>query len=344
MKSIFITGGAGFIGVNAALHFLAKGWNVIVLDNLSRRGSELNLRTLEAKKSSALRFVKGDIRTDIDLLGTLMEECDVVLHLAAQVAVTTSVVNPREDFDINALGTFNLLEAVRISKRRPALLYASTNKVYGSLDQVGVVEQEHRYAFAGGIKGITEKEPLDFHSPYGCSKGAADQYVRDYARLYSMKTVVLRQSCIYGQNQFGIEDQGWVAWFLIAAMMGRPVTIYGNGKQVRDLLFIDDLVACYDAAIAKIDTIGGEVYNLGGGPDNTLSLREFLDLIRTQHDLDIRWSQGDTRPGDQPMFVSDNTKAYTELGWAPKTNVQDGIKKLHDWLTGNLADVRTFYT
>src|SRR5436853_4870895 len=205
MKTILITGGAGFIGVNSALHFLEKGWNVIVFDNLSRRGSELNLKLLESKKSSALRFVKGDIRTDLDALKKLMDECDVVLHLAAQVAVTTSVTNPREDFEINALGTFNVLEAVRLSRRRPALLYASTNKVYGSLDHVGVTEQENRYAFAGGLRGITEKEPLDFHSPYGCSKGAADQYVRDYARLYDLKTVVLRQSCIYGQNQFGIE-------------------------------------------------------------------------------------------------------------------------------------------
>jgi CDP-paratose 2-epimerase len=341
--NILITGGAGFIGVNAALRFLDRGWKVTLFDNLSRRGTELNMQTLEERFSGKYQFIKGDIRTDVQKLQQLAEASDVVLHLAAQVAVTTSVVNPREDFDINALGTFNVLEAVRLSTKRPAVLYASTNKVYGGLEHLEVVEQDRRYAFAGSLTGVSEGEPLDFHSPYGCSKGAADQYVRDYSRLYDMKTVVFRQSCIYGPQQFGVEDQGWVAWFLIAAMLGRPVTLYGNGKQVRDLLFVEDLIDCYEAAIANIDRVSGSIYNLGGGAKNTLSLMEFLEHIEKKLGLNLQKNFGDVRPGDQPIFVSDNSKAKQELGWEPNVDVVTGIGKLYEWLQKNKGRIEKFY-
>lgn len=341
--NILITGGAGFIGVNAALRFLAKGWNVVLFDNLSRRGTDLNMKTLEERFAGKYTFVKGDIRTDAKKLQELAEQSDVVLHLAAQVAVTTSVVRPREDFEINALGTFNVLEAVRESKKRPMVLYASTNKVYGGLEHLQVLEQDKRYAFAGGLTGVSEREPLDFHSPYGCSKGAADQYVRDYSRLYDMKTVVFRQSCIYGPQQFGVEDQGWVAWFLIAAMLGRPVTVYGNGKQVRDLLFVDDLIDCYEAAIENIHRVSGSVFNLGGGANNTISLREFLEHLSGPLGLTLNQSFGDVRPGDQPIFVSDNSKAKAELRWEPKVGVEEGIAKLHHWLAENKQKIEAFY-
>ncbi|MBI1812561.1 GDP-mannose 4,6-dehydratase [Candidatus Peregrinibacteria bacterium] len=342
-KHILVTGGAGFIGMNAAIRFRELGWGVTILDNLSRRGTELNLRTLQKRYGDGVTFVRGDVRTDQKTLGELVEACDVVLHLAAQVAVTTSVTNPREDFEINALGTFNLLEAIRTSRRRPSLLYASTNKVYGGLEHIGVREEEKRYVFQGELTGVSEREPLDFHSPYGCSKGSADQYVRDYARLYDMKTVVFRQSCIYGPQQFGVEDQGWVAWFLIAAMLGRPVTIYGNGKQVRDLLSVDDLLACYEAAIARMDRISGSIYNVGGGAANTLSLLEFLALIQTRFGLSLNARRGGVRPGDQPIFVSDNGKALQELEWAPRIGVHAGLDRLHAWLREHEQDIRVFY-
>ncbi|MDP6561562.1 MAG: GDP-mannose 4,6-dehydratase, partial [Candidatus Peribacteraceae bacterium] len=224
MSKMLITGGVGFIGVNAADHFLTDGWEVIIFDNFSRKGTDINLAFLETKHSSGLEVVRGDIRTDQDKLNALCDQVDVVLHLAAQVAVTTSVKDPREDFEINAFGTFNVLEAVRQSTKKPQLIYASTNKVYGGLEHMDVEEGEKRYSFAGGVAGVTEQTPLDFHSPYGCSKGSADQYVRDYSRLYDLNTVVLRQSCIYGPHQMGVEDQGWVAWFMIATMFNRPVT------------------------------------------------------------------------------------------------------------------------
>ncbi len=341
--NMLITGGAGFIGVNAALRYLERGYPVTIFDNLSRRGTELNLRTLESRYAGKFTFVRGDIRTDVQKLTELMESADVVLHLAAQVAVTTSVVNPRDDFDINALGTFNVLEAIRLSKKRPALLYASTNKVYGGLEHIGVVEQAKRYAFAGDLTAVSENEPLDFHSPYGCSKGAADQYVRDYSRLYGMKTVVLRQSCIYGPQQFGVEDQGWVAWFLIAAMLKRPVTIYGNGKQVRDLLFVEDLLDCYDACIERMSSVSGSIYNIGGGAKNTLSLMEFLDHVQSHFKVPLTVNKGDVRPGDQPIFVSDNGKANKELGWDPKVNVQVGMDRLWEWLNKNREAIQSFY-
>lgn len=340
---MLITGGAGFIGVNAAEHFINKGWDVTIFDNFSRKGVELNIAFLEKNYPGKFTVTRGDVRTDSDALKQAADAHDVILHLAAQVAVTTSVKHPREDFAINALGTFNVLEAVRASKRKPILLYASTNKVYGGLEGQKVIEESDHYRFANLKEGVTEHEPLDFHSPYGCSKGAADQYVRDYARLYDLKTVVFRQSCIYGQHQFGIEDQGWVAWFLIAALLGRPIQIYGNGKQVRDLLFVDDLVAAYDAAIGRIDTVAGQIYNLGGGPDNALSLLQFFAFLKNDLGLTISSSFADWRPGDQPIFISDNTKALRDLGWKPAMEVHAGIHMLLQWLQDNKKDIEAFY-
>jgi len=339
---ILITGGAGFIGVNAARHFIKQGWGVTIFDNFSRRGTEVNLDHLK-KDCPEVKVVRGDIRSDRALLLQGAEEHDVVLHLAAQVAVTTSVTDPRADFDINALGTFNVLEAVRMSNRQPMVLYASTNKVYGGLEHMPVVEGEKRYSFAGGIPGVTENSPLDFHSPYGCSKGAADQYVRDYARIYGLKTVVFRQSCIYGPHQWGIEDQGWVAWFMIAGLLGRPLTVYGNGKQVRDVLFVDDLISAYARAIEKIDSTSGQIYNIGGGTENTLSLLEFMALLKDQEQISLSYTSADWRPGDQSMFVSDSTKALNELGWQATVGPKEGVRKLGIWLREHEADLRQFY-
>ncbi|HEX7541244.1 MAG TPA: GDP-mannose 4,6-dehydratase, partial [Anaerolineales bacterium] len=257
-------------------------------------------------------------------------------HLAAQVAVTTSVVKPREDFEINAQGTFNVLEAARLNERKPVILYASTNKVYGGMEDVKVVEDATRWRYADLPLGCPETQPLDFHSPYGCSKGTGDQYVRDYARIYDLPTVVLRQSCIYGPRQFGVEDQGWVAWMIIAAVTGRPLTIYGDGKQIRDVLYVDDLLNAYDAAIAKIDAVRGRVYNLGGGPENTMSIwTEFGPLLEKLLGRPVAVKRGDWRPGDQKVFVADISKAERELGWKPKIGVEQGVGELFEWVKEN---------
>jgi CDP-paratose 2-epimerase len=340
---ILITGGVGFIGVNAAEYFLKKNWDVTILDNFSRKGVEFNESYLQRTFGNRVEILRGDICTDQDLLHSLVEQCDVVLHLAAQVAVTTSVINPREDFEVNALGTFNVLEAVRGSKRKPIVLFASTNKVYGGLEDLSVMENEKRYVFSDGRAGVTERQPLDFHSPYGCSNGAADQYTRDYARMYGLQTVVFRQSCIYGPHQLGLEDQGWVAWFMIAGMMGRPVQIYGNGKQVRDLLYVDDLVRCYDRAIERIHSASGQIYNLGGGAENTLSLLEFMELLEEEHEMKMDYSFAETRPGDQPIYVSDNGKAKSDLGWSPTVDLKQGIGKLSLWLNENREALERIY-
>ena len=251
MTTYLITGGAGFIGVNASHHYLTQGHRVIVLDNFSRAGTESNINWLKARHADRLTVVRADIRYDQKALDDAAAQADVLLHLAAQVAVTTSVVDPRTDFEVNALGTLNVLEAARRAPKPPIVVYSSTNKVFGKMDDVAVVEGPGRYSYANLPFGVPADRPLDFYSPYGCSKGTGDQYVVDYARIYGLRTVVFRQSCIYGPNQFGVEDQGWIAWFSIRALFERGVTIYGDGKQVRDALFVDDLIAVYDAAIAE---------------------------------------------------------------------------------------------
>jgi CDP-paratose 2-epimerase len=334
---IFITGGAGFIGCNLADACIRAGHHVTLYDNLSRRGSEANLKWLRAAHGSGgFDFTQGDIRDYAAVLKAARGQ-EVVYHLAAQTAVTTSVTNPRSDFEINALGTFNVLEAARQAADNPVFLFASTNKVYGGMDDAVVAEGPTRYSLPGYPEGVSEVRPLDFHSPYGCSKGAADQYVRDYARIYGLRSVVFRQSCIYGQRQMGVEDQGWVAWFIIAAVAGKPITIYGNGKQVRDLLHVDDLVRAFQIATEKIDSTAGQVYNLGGGPQNALSIwAEFGPLLSEVLGLPVSPAAYQPwRPGDQPVFVADASKARREFGWAPQIGVREGIERLAAWVCGN---------
>src|SRR3989344_4817835 len=333
---ILITGGAGFIGINTAAHFLKRGWSVSILDNLSRRGADLNLKWLK-KECGKFKFIKADVRYDQKVLDREVARHDAITHLAAQVAVTTSVADPRTDFETNALGTFNVLEAARKAKTPPIVLYSSTNKVYGDLETLKIKEAKKRYELVTFPNGVPESQQLDFHSPYGCSKGAADKYVRDYARIYGIPTVVFRQSCIYGPNQFGVEDQGWVAWFIIALLSGRPITLYGNGKQVRDLLHIDDLSSLYERAIEKIAAVRGEAFNIGGGAKNTRSLLEFFDDMREKHDLKQKLPRAPIRPGDQKVFVSDNGKIKKYLDWKPNVRVADGIPALVTWVRNNMG-------
>jgi CDP-paratose 2-epimerase len=336
-KSVLLIGGAGFIGINAASYYLSKGYKVNIFDNFSRKGSKDNLKWLKEEFGSKnINVVTGDVRHDSNKLQKLVKGVSIVLHLAAQVAVTTSVENPREDFEINALGTFNVLEAIRKSGNNPVLIYSSTNKVYGGLEDLKIVEQKTRYSFKDLPFGVAEDRATDFHSPYGCSKGTADQYVRDYARIYGLNTVVFRQSCIYGPHQFGIEDQGWVAWFIIALTKGKTISIYGNGKQVRDLLFVEDLVKAYDMAAKNIKKTKGQIYNVGGGAKNTISIWfDFKLILEKLFNRKIKPQFADWRPGDQPLYVSDIRKAKRDFGWEPKVNVKDGIKKLYIWVSSN---------
>jgi CDP-paratose 2-epimerase len=332
-----ITGGAGFIGSNLAHRLVGEGHEVVVYDNLSRPGAEKNIVWLRAEWGDRWTLIHADVR-DSAALCRAAETSDVIYHLASQVAVTTSVQDPRADFEVNALGTFNVLEAARLSGRRPIILYSSTNKVYGGMEDMAVVEGETDYSYRDYPFGIPETYPLDFHSPYGCSKGSGDQYVRDYARIYGLPTVVLRQSCIYGTRQFGVEDQGWVAWFLIAAVTGQPIAIYGDGKQVRDVLWVDDLLDLYDAAVKQIDVAAGKVYNVGGGPENTLAVWEELGpMLKRLMGRDIPVRYDDWRPGDQQIFVADVRKAERELGWRPRTGREEGVRRLYEWVVANRA-------
>lgn len=314
---------------------LSRGEQAVAFDNLSRRGAIKNCDWLKSKYGSKFQLIRGDIR-DAGAIEQAARDAAVIYHLAAQVTVTTSVTNPREDFEINALGTFNALEAARLSGQNPIFLFASTNKVYGEMEQVAVVERATRYEFRDLKTGISETQQLDFHSPYGCSKGAADQYVRDYQRIYGLRTVVMRQSTIYGTRQFGEEDQGWMAWMIIAAVTGRPITIYGDGKQVRDMLFIDDLLDLYDAALANIDRSAGQAYNVGGGPKNTISIwSEFGPALERLHEEKIKVNRSGWRPGDQKVCVYDTSKAKRELGWEPQVGLNNGMGRLYDWVKEN---------
>lgn len=342
-KRILIIGGAGFIGINAAKKFLDDGHAVTIFDNLSRLGTAFNIAWLDTLYKGTYGFVKGDVRYDQALLETVVAEHDVVFHLAAQVAVTTSVVDPRTDFEINAGGTFNVLEAIRQSSNKPLLVFTSTNKVFGDLENLQIDEQETRYVLRDFPHGISASHSLDFHSPYGCSKGAADQYVHDYARIYGLKTVVLRQSCIYGYNQFGIEDQGWIAWFIIAFLTKKSATLYGNGKQVRDVLFIDDLVNLYQLLMDHEETVSGKVYTVGGGADNTLSLLEFIDILKTKHGLSLTYDTASPRPGDQKVFVSDNRALAEAIGWVPVVSCEKGVGLLVAWVQEHLSEIAAVY-
>lgn len=335
MPSILITGGAGFIGVNSAHYFATKGWTISILDNLSRKGANKNLEWLR-KIHDDIDFHCIDIR-DYDKLRNLIKSIqpDMLLHLAAQVAVTTSYMNPREDFEINALGSFNILESVRLESPETFVLYASTNKVYGGLESVPIMQDVTGYKFAQLDCGVSELQPLDFHSPYGCSKGVADQYTLDYARIYNMRTCSFRQSCIYGIRQFGIEDQGWVAWFTIACILNKPVTLYGDGWQTRDVLNVADLARAYEAAWIHKEKVSGEAFNIGGGPNNTLSLRVLLTHLARELDIEVQPLFSGARPGDQPVFICDIRKADELLKWKPSIDVYSGVQELISWVREN---------
>jgi CDP-paratose 2-epimerase len=336
MKRALVTGGAGFIGCNLADRLIGEGQVVTIYDNLSRRGVQSNLDWLASLHGGgSFQLIQADVRNP-SALAQAVQGQDVIYHLAGQVAVTTSVLDPRDDFENNALGTFNALEAARAAGSNPIFIYASTNKVYGGMEDVIVEEEATRYRYRDLPLGIPETQPLDFHSPYGCSKGAGDQYVRDYARIYGLRTVVMRQSCIYGTRQFGIEDQGWIAWFVIAAVTGKPITIYGDGKQVRDILFISDLLDVYQAAIDRIDATASQVYNIGGGPENTLSVwAELGPMLAKLLGRKVNVSRGDWRPGDQRICIMDPRKAQRELGWRPKVGVAEGVRRLYEWVAAN---------
>jgi CDP-paratose 2-epimerase len=345
MKQVTITGGAGFIGSNLTSHYLDKGCRVVIYDSLERKGCLTNLEWLgHHPKAHNLEVLIGDIRLPTPGLQQAIEKSDALFHTAGQVAVTTSVKDPVHDFEVNACGTFKLLELVRNSgQKRPVFFYASTNKVYGGMENVEIREYKDRFGYADLPQGVPEDRLLDFHSPYGCSKGAADQYVRDYARIYGLQTVVFRQSCIYGYRQFGVEDQGWVAWFIIAAQLGLPIVIYGNGKQVRDVLFIDDLLAAYDEAFKQLESVSGQVFNIGGGPDNTISLHDLIGVLKSEVNPGLQITFSDWRPGDQPVYISDVRKAREKFGWSPRTDWQTGVRKLIQWVKENEKLLRPMF-
>lgn len=332
---ILITGGAGFIGSNLAYQLISEGHEITIFDNLSRRGTELNLIWLKENHRDRFQFIRGDVR-DGNALMEAVKGREAVYHLAAQVAVTTSITDPRTDFDINALGTLNVLEAIRRVGDNPIVIFTSTNKVYGEMKDAIVIEQDTRYAFRDFPEGISENQGLDFHSPYGCSKGASDQYVRDYSRIYGIRSIVFRMSCIYGIRQFGNEDQGWIAHFLISAALGKNIIIYGDGKQVRDVLFINDLVQAFKLAVKHINVTSGQVYNIGGGSQNTLSIwAEFKDLLARLAEHKISFTYSDQRPGDQPIYISNIGKAQRDFGWKPKIKQEEGVRRLWDWVIEN---------
>lgn len=330
---VLITGGVGFIGSNLARFHLERGDEVWLYDNFSRTGTERNLEWLREAPSGRLETVRGDMRDRTAVESVVSPGLERIYHLAGQVAVTLSIANPRADFEANALGTFNLLEAVRRHAPAAALVYASTNKVYGDLPGAQVVETETRYDYADFPEGISEEHPVDFYSPYGCSKGCGDQYVRDYARIYGLKTVVFRQSCIYGPRQFGVEDQGWVAHFCIAARRRQPIRIFGNGKQVRDLLWIGDLVEAYDRACRHIHAAAGQVFNIGGGRSRSLSIwHEYRPVLERLAGVPLPFERKPWRPGDQKVYYSDTRKAANILGWKPRVTVEEGLGRLWQWI------------
>lgn len=330
MRTILITGGAGFIGINLSKHYL-KDNHVVIFDNLSRPhvGDNLSWLNKDAHAKN-LEFIQADVR-DQEALDQAVNRADIIFHEAGQTAVTTSLTQPFEDFSINALGTMRVLESLRLHNPKATLIFASTNKVYGNLEAFNLTQGAKRYE-ATGITAVDESQPLDFHSPYGCSKGSADQYVRDYARSFGLKTIVFRQSCIYGVHQMGVEDQGWVAHFAAKALRREPITIYGDGKQVRDLLYITDLVAAYDQALVSVDTTKGEIYNIGGGVDNAYSLLEVISFLEHALGYAPEITFMPERVGDQKYYVSDVAKAKRDFAWQPTTPFATGLEQLLAWL------------
>jgi CDP-paratose 2-epimerase len=336
---VLITGGAGFIGTNLADRLALEGYRVRIFDNLSRAGVEQNIDWLLSNHADQVEFHHVDVR-DLEALKKAVRRVDVIYHLAAQVAVTTSLASPLEDFEINARGTLNVLEAMRAQTQAPSLIFTSTNKVYGSLEDLPLYESALRYeTMSERCRAISEQRPLDFHSPYGCSKGAAEQYVRDYARSYDLRTIVFRMSCIYGPHQFGNEDQGWVAHFLIRSLEGNPIVLYGDGKQVRDILYIQDLVNALLLGYQNMNALAGSVFNIGGGDRNAISLLELLRLIRQLNGSSPILSFGAVREGDQRYFVSDTGRFSRRTGWRARVNIKEGIKRLRQWLVDSQVNL-----
>jgi len=334
---ILVTGGCGFLGSNLAAHALDRGYALTVFDNLSRMGAIENLQWLQ--KKGKFQFIHGDIRNPNDIGCIVKGICPTaIFHLAGQVAMTTSIANPRLDFETNALGSFNLLEAVRLHAPETTIVYSSTNKVYGDLEQFSYGETDTRYECLDRPKGFCELTPLDFHSPYGTSKGAADQYMLDYARIFGLKTVVFRHSSMYGGRQHATYDQGWVGWFCQKAceaangLQKEPFTISGTGKQVRDVLHSDDMIRLYFAAIDNIECAAGEVFNVGGGMDNSLSLLELFNLLEKLTEVRMEFTKLPARISDQRVFVSDCSKAAKLLGWHPQVDKVSGLKQMLEWV------------
>ena len=342
-RTVLITGGAGFIGSNLAEHLLPiRGTRVRILDNLSRKDVARNLEWLQAKARNSgrnLEFVQADVR-DGEAVRKAVADVSEIYHFAAQVAVTKSIDDPRHDFQVNAFGTLNVLEAARKSILKPFVLFTSTNKVYGALRSVPVVaDGTHYRAREPGFRGVDESEQLDFHSPYGCSKGTADQYVRDYARIYGIPTVVFRMSCIAGPRQFGNEDQGWVAHFLYSVLAGKKLTIYGDGLQVRDILHVYDLIEAMVQVRNRIEVTKGNVYNLGGGMQRAVSILEMLKAIERETGKKVLCNHGGVRPGDQPLYISDTSKLRRDTGWQPRRRIVDILADIHSfWRDSHAVD------
>lgn len=334
---LLITGGCGFLGSNLAAHAIEQGHEVVVFDNLYREGSRENLAWLTAR--GKFIFVHGDIRNQNDITGTVRDFIpEAVFHLAGQVAMTTSIANPRMDFEINVMGSHNLLEAVRLHARDAAVVYSSTNKVYGDLEQFSYRETDTRYECIDRPDGFDESTPLDFHSPYGCSKGAADQYMLDYARIFGLKTVVFRHSSMYGGRQFATYDQGWIGWFCQQAaatrrgLLKEPFTISGNGKQVRDVLHAEDMITLYFSAVERIEAARGKVFNVGGGMPNSLSLLELFSILEDASGTKLVYRVLPPRESDQRLFVADISRAAAILGWRPKVDKVTGVRRMLDWI------------
>ncbi len=335
-RSIVIFGGAGFIGSNWTERLLkTTEAKIHVFDNLSRQGARHNLDFLQkvAGRTGRLQITVGDVR-DAVMVGRAVKYATEIYNFAAQVAVTTSLADPRLDFEVNLGGTFNILEAARQHGQKPYMLFTSTNKVYGNSGYGDVRVEGARYV-AVGRKGTDESQPLDFHSPYGCSKGGSDQYVRDYARIYGLRSVVFRMSCIAGPRQFGSEDQGWVAHFLYSALEGKPVTIYGDGHQVRDILYVEDLLCAFESAYANRERTAGQIFNIGGGEKNTISLLELMDRVEEITGARIAYNFGEMRAGDQMIYITDHGKFTRATGWQPRIDLDDIVKGIWKWYRGN---------
>ena len=336
-KKIIITGGVGFMGTNSAMHFYNKGWKVYLIDDCSRRGTLSNLRNL--KRNINYKFFKIDI-ADFKKISKIISKIkpNLILHCAGQVAVTKSITDPRKDFNSNALGTFNILESIRLHSKKSRIIFISTNKVYGDLYQK-IIAQKKRYTFVKKNTVINENQKLDFYTPYGCSKGSADQYVVDYSRIYNIDSIVLRLSCVYGIMQYGIEDHGWITWLTIASYFNKRLNVYGDGKQVRDILFIDDLVNLFYIISSK-KNIRDKIYNVGGGKKNSISILELMEILKDKLQKKIKYKKHKWRQGDQKLYISDIKKIKKHVGWSPRIGVDKGLDKVINWIKRNENNIK----